>query len=61
MLVQLLYQNMIGLLGDTVKAQRWETDKVRDALVAAAKQRLGEIAAEMSAAALAAEPGTPET
>ena len=52
-LVQLLYTNMVGLLKDTAKSERWETDRVRAALVAAAKERLGEVAAEMSAAALA--------
>lgn len=55
-LVQALYTHMMGLLSSK---SSWDIDKVRQAIVEAAKQRLGEMQGEQAAAALAAQPELP--
>lgn len=53
-LVQVLYRRISSLLKER---GGWEAEKVREALIEAAKQRLADVQAEFTAAALAREPG----
>ena len=56
-LVQVLYTHVMAVLQS--KSSNYDVDKVRQAIVEAAKQRLGEMQAEQVAAALASQPELP--